>query len=177
MPPEKLIVTKSKLIKDLQALDLSLGDVAMLHISVKAIGWIVGGPDIVIEAILEVIGQKGTLMMMVGWEDYPYYIKTWPEEKQKAYLEECPAFDPDRSRANREFSIIAEYLRTWPGEKRRSIHPTCNCVAIGPQADFLTKEHALQYGFGENSPFARLCELNGKVLLNFVLHNQHIIVY
>lgn len=164
MSPEKLTVPKSRLIKDLKDLGLTTGEVIMLHISVKSIGWIVGGPDVVIEAILEVLGKNGTLMMMVGWEDYPYYLKTWTEEKQKAYREECPAFDPERSRANREFSIIAEYLRTWPSEKFRSIHPTCNCVTIGPHAEFLTKDHALQYGFGENSPFARLCKLEGKVL-------------
>ena len=44
----------------------------MLHASVKAIGWIVGGPDVVIQALLDVLGEEGTLMMYVGWEDSPW---------------------------------------------------------------------------------------------------------
>ena len=164
MSSNKPILTKSRLKNDLTGLGLSPADTAMLHVSVKAIGWIAGGPDVILQAILEVLGKEGTLMMMVGWEDYPYYIKTWPEEKQKAYWEECPPFDPATSRANREFSILAEYLRTWPGPTFRSRHPTCSCVAIGPKAEWLTSDHALQYGFGVHSPFAKLCEAGGKVL-------------
>ena len=33
----------------------------MLRASVSAIGWVVGGPDVVLSAILEVIGLEGTL--------------------------------------------------------------------------------------------------------------------
>jgi aminoglycoside 3-N-acetyltransferase len=158
------IVTKSQLKKDLEKLGLQAGDLLMLHVSVKAIGWIVGGPDVVLQAILEQLTDKGTLMMMVGWEDYPYELKNWPKDKQEAYWAECPAFDPSKSRANREFSILAEYLRTWPGDVYRSQHPTCNCVALGPKAAYLTQNHALQYGFGAASPFGKLYASKGKIL-------------
>jgi len=45
-------------------------------------------------------------MMYVGWEDDPYKLTEWPEEWQKAYLEECPPLDPQRSRASRKWSIL-----------------------------------------------------------------------
>lgn len=40
-------VTRSKLVGDLCELGLGAGDTVMLHASVRAIGWIVGRPDVV----------------------------------------------------------------------------------------------------------------------------------
>ncbi|MEM3696730.1 MAG: aminoglycoside 3-N-acetyltransferase [Candidatus Bathyarchaeia archaeon] len=161
-------ITKSRLITDLNKLGVSSGDTIMLHASVKAIGWIVGGPNVVIQALLEVLGREGTLMMLASWEDSPwgapYKFAEWPEEWQKAYLEEFPPFDPATSRAHVKWSILTEYLRTWPGAYRSS-NPEASCVAVGAKAKWLTENHPLQYGYGPGSPFAKLCEAKGKVLL------------
>lgn len=158
------IITKSRLAKDLKQLGLTPGKVVMLHVSVKAIGWIVGGPDMVIQALLDLLSPKGTLMMLAGWEDSPYELSSWPEEKQKAYLEECPPFDPCRSPAYRKWSILSEYLRTWP-RACRSNHPDSSFVTVGSLARWITENHPLQYGYGPGSPLAKLCEAKGKVLI------------
>jgi len=161
-------ITKNRLIVDLKKLGVSFGDTIMLHASVKAIGWVVGGPDVVIQALLDVIGRKGTLMMYVGWEDSPWgaphKFAEWPEKWRKAYLEEFPPFNSSLSRANRRWSILTEYLRTWPGAYR-SVNPEASCVAVGAKAKWLTENHPLQYGYGPSSPLARLCEAKGRVLL------------
>jgi len=158
------LITETQLVKDLQGLGLKPGDTVMLHASVKAVGWIVGGPDVIIQAILDVIGPQGTLMMYAGWEEAPYLTIALEEGRGEAYLAECPAFDPERSRANRKWSILTEYLRTWPGA-RRSDHPEASVVAVGAKAAWLTKDHPLHYPYGPGSPFAKLCEAGGKVLL------------
>ena len=158
------LITETRLVKDLQGLGLKPGDTVMLHASVKAVGWIVGGPDVIIQAILDVIGPQGTLMMYAGWEEAPYLTIALEEGRGEAYLAECPAFDPERSRANRKWSILTEYLRTWPGA-RRSDHPEASVVAVGAKAAWLTKDHPLHYPYGPGSPFAKLCEAGGKVLL------------
>lgn len=158
------IVTKKQIITGLHKLGLEPGQVVMLHASVKSIGWVVGGPDVVIAAILDVLGPEGTLMMLVGTEDGTYEMADWPEEKRRAYLEECPPFDPDRTRAYRKWSILTEYLRTWPGAFR-SGHPDASFAAVGKLAKWITEEHPLQYGHGPGSPLAKLCEAEGKVLL------------
>jgi aminoglycoside 3-N-acetyltransferase len=160
LPP----ITRSRLVTDLRKLGITEGDTIMLHASVKAIGWIVGGPDIVIHALLEVLGTYGTLMMYIGWEDSPYDLARWPKEMQQAYLAECPPFDSARSRAYRKWSILTEYLRTWPGAFR-SGNPEASCAAVGAKAKWITDNHPLQYGYGLGSPFAKLCEAKGKVLL------------
>lgn len=161
---EQRLITKSKLINDLKALGLRPGDVVMLHVSVKAIGWIVGGPDVVLQALFEALTPVGTLMMYVGWEDDPHHFPTCPPEWQQAYWEECPPFDPARSRAKRSMSILTEYLRTWPGAYR-SQHPEASVAAVGTQAAWLTENHPLRYGYGDDTPLDKLCQVGGKVLL------------
>ncbi len=161
---QRSLVTRGRLVEDLRRLGLSSSQVVMLHASVSAIGWVIGGPDVVLQAILDVLGPEGTLMMYVGWEDDPSKLAEWPEEWQRAYLEECPPFDPQRSRANRKWSILTEYLRTWPGACR-SDHPEASVAAVGAKAQWLTENHPLHYPYSPGSPFAKLCAARGKALL------------
>jgi aminoglycoside 3-N-acetyltransferase len=160
----KPIITKSQLTRDLRELGLSSGQTVMLHASVKNVGWVVGGPDVVLDAILEVLTASGTLMMLASWEDNPYDLARWPKERQDAYLRDCPAYDPERSRADRkEMGVLTEYLRTRAGS-HRSRHPF-SYVALGHQAQWITDGHPWQYNNGPGSPLAKLCSLSGVVLL------------
>jgi aminoglycoside 3-N-acetyltransferase len=161
---EPPLITRSRLIKDFSDLGVRPGGIIMLHASVKSVGWIIGGPDVILSSLRELLGPEGTLMMMVGWEDNPYDLEAWPDERQRAYLEECPPFDPATSRANRRWSILTEYLRTTPGA-RRSANPEKSMAAVGAKAEWLTADHPLHYGFGPGSPLEKLCRAGGEVLL------------
>lgn len=160
----KTFITPSQLLQDFQAAGLQTGDTLMLHASLKKVGWLLGGPQIVLTSLQQVLGPQGTLMMYVGWEDSPYTMRSWPPELREQYRAECPAFDPRRSRAVRDWSVLAEVLRSWPGS-RRSRHPDGSFCALGAQAAFLTRGHALRYGYGPHSPLGKLLQLKGKVLL------------
>lgn len=158
------VITRSRLVSDLSKLGLVPGDTLMLHASVKAVGWIVGGPDMVIQALLDVIGPAGTLMMYIKCEEPLNEIEDWPEDWQKAYMAECPPFDPNRTRAFRKWSILTEYLRTWPGAYC-SNHPEARMAAVGAKAKWITSDHPLQFGYGAGSPLAKLCKVRGRILL------------
>jgi aminoglycoside 3-N-acetyltransferase len=158
------VVTKSRLCADLTRLGVRAGDTLMLHASVKAVGRIVGGPDMVIEALLDVLGADGTLMMMVSSEDSTYEMSNRPPEWREAYLAEAPPFDPKRSRAYRKWSVLTEYLRTWPGAER-SDHPDSSFAAVGAKAHWLMADQPLNYALGPGSPLDKLCQAGGKVLL------------
>src|SRR5204863_9739983 len=140
-----------------RGLGVRTGAVLMLHARVGGVGSVVAGHQVVLQAQLDGLTPAGTLMVYVGWEEDGYDLAAWPEEKQRAYREECPPFDPATSRAHRKWSILTEYLRTWPGA-RRSDHPRASVAAVGPRAQWITADHPLQYGYGAGSPFARLCE-------------------
>lgn len=162
------LITKSKLMEDLRSLGIAPGQTVMLHASVSRVGWIVGGPDVILQAILDVLTPSGTLMIYCCWDEWERAlvdgVDTLPEEERCAYLEESPAFDPATSRAHHRWSILTEYLRTWPGAQR-SNHPTASVAAVGAQAGWITADHPLSYGYGIGSPFHKLCQIGGKVLL------------
>ncbi|MFN8492701.1 MAG: aminoglycoside 3-N-acetyltransferase [Caldilineaceae bacterium] len=179
--PETPIITKSQLMRDLAALGIRPAQTIMLHVSVRAIGWIVGGPDMLIHALLDLLTPNGTLMMYIAWEDRTDHWPQWSSALQTAYLAECPPFDPATSRAYRRWSIVTEYLRTWPGA-HRSANPGASVVAVGAHAAWITADHPLHYGYGVGTPFAKLCELDGWVLqigvprgtLTLIHHAEHL---
>ena len=168
-----LTITKSQLVNEIKKLGLSEGQTVMLHASVKSIGHIIGGPRTILEALLEILTSRGTLMMLVGWEDNPYHIfnasfqediDQWPEKKRRIFYDTCPAFDPADSRSDiREMGILTEYLRTYPGSIR-SRHPL-GYAAVGKLAQYVLKDQRWQYREGAGSPLEKLCDAGGKVLL------------
>lgn len=158
------LITLSTLKKGLIELGVCPGDHLMLHVSVKNIGWLVGGPDIIVMGILDLITERGTLMMYCGWEDGPYTMEGWNNEKRTTYYDECPPFDPRTSRAVRAWGVVTEIFRTWPGTVR-SNHPDSSFCANGHHARYFTENHSLYYGFGKDSPLEKLIDAGGKILL------------
>ena len=158
------LVTHSQLVDELTALGMAAGQIVMVHASVKAIGKIMGGPNVVVQALLETLAPAGTLMMYVGWEDIPDFIADLPQAIQQEYYAEHPPFDPRIARAVRDHGILAEIARGWPGAQR-SLNPEASIAAIGAQAEWITQDHPLNYGYGAGSPLEKLVEARGQVLM------------
>src|SRR5437764_1593391 len=101
-------VTRSELVRDLRALGVRPGAILMVHTRLSALGWVVGGSQTVVEALLEALGSQGTLMAYAGWEDDPWHLAAWPAEWQEAYRAELPPFDPELSEADHEMGRLPE---------------------------------------------------------------------
>jgi aminoglycoside 3-N-acetyltransferase len=157
-------VTRSELAAALRAAGIRPGGILMVHTQMSAIGWVVGGADTVVLALLDALGEDGTLLVYTCWEHDAFHIADWPEDRRAAYLREPPVFDPDVSQSWTGVGRIPERVRTWPGA-RRSAHPLASVAALGRDADWLTREHRLDDGYGASSPFARLVERRGQILL------------
>ena len=136
----------------------------MVHTRLSALGWVVGGSESVIRALLETLGPEGTLMAYAGWEDDPWHLSAWPEDWQRAYEEELPPFDPDLSEADHEFGRLPERIRTWPGAHASSAH-VMRVVAVGSRAEWITADQQWNHPQGQGSPLARLVEAKGQVLM------------
>ena len=55
--------TLPALARDLKALGVAEGDVLLVHSSLSSIGWVCGGEITVIQALLQVLGDTGTLVI------------------------------------------------------------------------------------------------------------------
>jgi aminoglycoside 3-N-acetyltransferase len=159
-----MVVTRSRLVADLRRLGLRAHGVTMVHTRMSAIGWVVGGSETVVRALLDVLGPEGTLTAYASWEEHTYRLAERTPSQRDAYQEEPPVFDLATSEAVREHGRIPERVRTWPGAER-SAHPEASVVAVGSRARWLTDPHPDEDAYGSDSPFARLVEAGGQVLL------------
>jgi aminoglycoside 3-N-acetyltransferase len=160
-----MLVSRSRLARDLRELGLEPGGVAMVHCRLSAIGQVVGGVETVVRALLDVLGPEGTLMAYTGWQDEPLEdLDSLDEETRQIYLEEHPAYDPHVAISRREHGRIPEALRTWPGS-RHSGHPEAGVAAVGFLADALTAEHSRDDAYGAGTYYARLVEFGGRIVM------------
>lgn len=166
-PPKGTLCTKATLATAFPDSGLAAGDTVLLHSSLSKIGWVCGGAEAVILALLEVLGSEGTLVVPTHsadnsdpakWEQPPVPKEWWDTIRQNT-----PVFNP-RTTRTRAMGAIAELARTFPGVLRSS-HPQTSFAAIGPRAKFITDGHQLDSMLGENSPLARLEELDAKLVL------------
>jgi aminoglycoside 3-N-acetyltransferase len=79
-----------------------------------------------------------------------------------------PAYNP-LTTPTEGMGRVPELFRTWPGAVR-SAHPAFSLAALGPKADYLVADHALNEDAGDCSPLGKLYELDGHVLLLGVDH-------
>lgn len=157
---------------DLHRLGVVPGMTIMVHSSLSRLGYVAGGAQAVVHALLDALGPDGTLVMPThsaalsdpaDWQNPPIPETWWSEVRAT-----MPAFDPALT-PTRAMGAIVECFRHLPGV-RRSLHPTVSAAAVGPDAEHLTATHTLEYGLGEGSPQARLCERGGHILLLGVTH-------
>jgi aminoglycoside 3-N-acetyltransferase len=168
-------VTRERLARDLSALGVRPGSVLIAHSSLSALGWVCGGAQAVVEALLDALGAEGTLVVPTHtgansdpaeWRHPPV-----PESWWEPIREHMPPYDP-RVTSARGLGAVVEVARTWPGA-RRSEHPQDSFAAIGPQAEGITAGHALDSGLGERSPLGRVHDADGDVLLLGVDHGSN----
>lgn len=157
-------LSRAALAADLTGLGVAPGDALMVHAAISKVGRLLDGPDTIIAALSDAVGPEGTVLAYADWG--ARYEELVDEEGRvpQEWREHIPPFDPQRSRAIRDNGALPEFLRTTPGALR-SGNPGASVVALGAKATWFTADHPLEYGYGENSPFARLIEAGGKVLL------------
>lgn len=143
------------------------GQTIMVHTSLSSLGYVCGGAQSLIEALMECVGEEGTIMMPTqSWKNLdPATGVYWeePEEWWSAIREYMPAYDKRITPTN-TMGAVPEMFRQWLGTIR-SDHPARSVAAWGRYAEYLTENHDLSNIFGDGSPIGRLYELDGYVLL------------
>lgn len=146
------ILTKESIIQNLQSIGIKKGDSILVHSSLSKMGYLENGPDTLIDALLEVIGAEGNLLMPSS----PNALL------QLDYIKSNTLFDVQNSPS--KLGVITEVFRKR-NRVIRSLNATEPVCAFGPDAHFFTEGHFNELTpYTKKSPFYRLTEKNGKIL-------------
>lgn len=118
-----------------------------LHSSLASLGTVEEGAKTVVEALLQVLGRQGTLVV----PSFTFFHGA----------EENPVFDPVNDRS--EMGAVTEYVRLLAGA-RRSYHLTHSVAAVGRHAQDITSVQGASAWAGDG-PFWQLYWLNAYILL------------
>ncbi|MCX6344082.1 MAG: AAC(3) family N-acetyltransferase [Armatimonadetes bacterium] len=149
------MVSRDDIAAGLGALGLGIGDNVLVHSSLSSFGKMDGGADAVVDAILDVIGAQGTLVV-------PTYNYT------------PGVFDPVNTPS--VCGAITEAARKRPNALR-SHHPTHSVAAIGALGDVITEGHEKTHAFARGSALFKLLQANGKILLLGIDHTKSSIIH
>ncbi|MHC4874168.1 MAG: AAC(3) family N-acetyltransferase [Planctomycetota bacterium] len=148
----------NELDNSLKAIGVKNGDCVITHCSFKPFKASGFTPDELIDAVLEVIGEEGTLVMPAFTYSYSGILNITPFNK-----ETTPGF------CN---GVLSEVFRCRPGVLR-SDHPTYSIAAFGKHADYLTANRAQCSPLGHGSSYEDAVELGAKILLLGVRNNRN----
>ena len=161
------IVTKETLTEALKYVGLRRNMNVEVHASLSSLGYVTGGARTVVDALMELISEGGTILMPTQttdntdpstWVNPPAVPSMWQDIRDS-----MPAYNPEYS-ALSGMGAIAENFRHRNGVVF-SNHPTVSFAAWGRYARVLCNRQSLHFPLAEESPGARLYELKGHVLL------------
>ena len=130
------VILKDEIIQKLKEVGLKSGDTVMVHTSLGKMGYVCGGAQAVIEALMEVVGDSGTIMMPTqSWKNLDPETGVHWEAEQKDWQpirDNWPAYDKNLTPTN-TMGAVAEMFRQVPGSVR-SDHPARSVCAWGRYA-------------------------------------------
>lgn len=168
-------VLRSHLEQGFKKLNIKTGDHLLVHSSLSSIGYIAGGPSAVIESLQKVVTVKGSITMPSHsstlsdpsyWENPPI-----PESWWEHYRREASAFN-DLTTTTEWMGKIAETFRLC-SDVIRSDHPAVSFSSWGAASQDIVSNHSLTFSMGEESPLAKLYNLDAKILLIGVGHSSN----
>lgn len=144
---------KDTLISQLSAAGIRKGDNVLVHSSLSKMGYIDGGPQTVVDSLLQAVGAEGNVLMP----------NSPNASYQLDYIRTLYCFDVVQDKSM--LGAITEVFRTHP-EAIRSCHPTEPVSCVGPDAAYFVGSHfGEETPYTENSPFYKVAEKKGKILM------------
>lgn len=144
----------------------------MVHSSLSSLGRVHGGAASVVASLRSAVGSEGTVVVpafTAQVTDPDADHAGAPDNDLIARRAAVPVFTADLPTT---MGAIPEALRLVP-ESVRSSHPQVSVAAVGGQAAHIVTRHSLGFAVGVDSPFGRLHDLDGHILLIGVGHNRN----
>lgn len=154
--------TRETLADDFRALGVKAGDIIMLHASYRAVRPVSGGPDAVLDGLIDAVMPGGGLVMFASWDQSPYdaFTKGDLSEVEK---EAWPAFDPQTACVRPTHGGAVGACLARRKDACRSRNPDRSLLAFGAAVPLIA-DHQFDHGFGPGSPLQSLHECGGKSL-------------
>ncbi len=147
-----MTVSFEELVAGFRGLGVKAGDTLLVHSSYKSFGGVDGGPQTVIDALLEALGEEGTLVMPTFNFDF------------------CKGEPWDVRETPSQMGFMTNLVRTDPRAKR-VFHPIYSFSVIGKYAeDFGNLRYKSSYA--KDSAFGKLRELDGKIMVVGLSYND-----
>lgn len=138
----KKTIYKKDIMNSIKKLGLKKGDTVIVHAAYRAFIGYKGKPEEIVDGILDIVGEKGNVIMPAYTENKDYFD----------YYEKTSA------------GCLAEIFRKK--EKNiRSLNAIFSMSAIGPKAEYYMNDHINSiYHFDEHSPYYKAVKDNAKIL-------------
>ncbi|MDD2592418.1 MAG: AAC(3) family N-acetyltransferase [Erysipelotrichaceae bacterium] len=160
-------ITKGELVTKLKELGVKDKMVLETHIALSSFGYVIGGAQAVVNALIETIGYEGTLVMPLqdanNCDPTIWETPAIDHELHQIVRDNTPAFDKKESDGV-DMGVIVENFRRRDGAIV-SNNPSLAYVARGKYAKLICDRHPLHFSLGEDSPISRLYDLDAYVLL------------
>jgi len=141
-------ISIDELKSNLKALGVTYGDVLLLRAGLGAIGRIPGGAEAFLDALLDVVGDQGTIVSLA------FTGGSFIKKPSKAEF---------FHRGKKSYAGALPNAMLNRADAFRSSHPMCSYVAIGKCASTITSGHN-EYS-PAYEPIRKIIELNGKNML------------
>jgi aminoglycoside N3'-acetyltransferase len=117
------MLTKQGIIEDLKRFGLESGAAVEVHSSLRSMGFVDGGAPAVIQALLEVVGEEGAIVMSCYRVTPPLPLSE--EEKARGIIAKVHFLD-ENDGSKTGMGVISDTFRTWPGTcLGKDIHRVC----------------------------------------------------
>ena len=160
-------VTKDMLVAALRKIGVSGNQIIEVHSSMSSFDHIIGGARTVVDALMEICADGGTILMPTQNIDNSE-PSDWQYPGVEPYLyKEIRKAIPPYDRRNGNISAMGDVVENFRHRDGVVIssHPACSYAAWGRYAKLLCNRQSVHFPLSEESPCARLYELKGSVLL------------
>lgn len=161
------VVVKTDIKTQLLNLGIQRGMSVLVDANTARLGYISGGCQTLIEALMEVIGYEGTIVMPAftqhNLDPACHGAENVVRESWNLVRENAVPFRKKLSVPSTKEPLIHQFLMNEG--VFRSNHPIYSFAAWGKYAKIICDKHPLHFGLSKDSPLGKLSELNGYVLL------------
>ena len=158
------MLTKEEFKAAMIRLGVKKGMLLYVSASMKPFRYVVGGAQTIIDALMEIVGYDGTIVMAAPTRHLcdPIEIKKVPRDRSEEARKSTPPFNKKLTAPSGVGEIPIQFMRN--DAVLRSNHPMVSFLAWGKYAKLIVEKHPLHFGMNLDSPLGKIKEYNGYVV-------------